>query len=101
MVVGVAAVFVEAMGRHELDHLQSAFRAVDVRNLDVGFLVLIGGRPDWKICGEAATGNEASNKAKKLSPDMVLLDLTMPEMDGLEAIPRILDACLPSLFSSN
>ena len=41
MVVGVAAVFVEAMGRHELDHLQSAFRAVDVGNLDVSFLFLI------------------------------------------------------------
>ena len=41
MVVGVAAIFVEAMGRHELDHLQSAFRAVDVGNLDVGFLFLI------------------------------------------------------------
>ena len=37
MMVGVA-VFISAMGRHELDHLQGAFRAVDVRNLDIGFL---------------------------------------------------------------
>lgn len=58
-----------------------------------GIRALLESRPDWKICGEAATGHEASNKAKNLSPDMVLLDLTMPEMDGLEAIPRILDAC--------
>ena len=58
-----------------------------------GIRALLEARPDWKICGEAATGHEASNKAKKLSPDLVLLDLMMPEMDGLKAIPRILDAC--------
>lgn len=58
-----------------------------------GIRALLEARPDWKICGEAATGHEASNKARKLNPDLVLLDLTMPEMDGLKAIPRILDAC--------
>jgi hypothetical protein len=41
MMVGVATVRIPAMGRHELDHLQGAFRAVDVRNLDIGFLFLI------------------------------------------------------------
>ena len=58
-----------------------------------GIRALLGARPEWKICGEAAAGREASDKAKKLSPDLVLLDLSMPEMDGLEAIPRILNAC--------
>ena len=58
-----------------------------------GIRALLEARPEWKICGEAATGREASDKAKKLSPDLVLLDLSMPEMDGLEAIPRILSAC--------
>ena len=38
----------------------------------------LGARPEWKICGEAATGREASDKAKKLRPDLVLLDLSMP-----------------------
>jgi len=41
MMIGVAAVFIEAMGPHELDHLQGAFLAVDVRNGDIGFLFLI------------------------------------------------------------
>ena len=41
MMVGVAAVGIPAMGRHKLDHLQGAFRAVDVRNLDIDFLFLI------------------------------------------------------------
>ena len=49
-----------------------------------GIRALLEARPDWKICGEAATGHEASNKAKKLSPDLVLLDLMMPELDGLK-----------------
>src|ERR1700743_2223433 len=41
MMIGVAAVRVEAVRRHELDHLQRAFGAVDIRNVDVGFLFLL------------------------------------------------------------
>ena len=55
-----------------------------------GVRTVLDVRPEWKICGEAATGREAIEKAKKLHPDLMLLDLTMPETDGLEAIPQIL-----------
>ena len=41
MMVSVIAVFISAMGRHELDHLQGTFRTVDIRNLDIGLLFLI------------------------------------------------------------
>src|ERR1700744_3950511 len=41
MMVGIVAIFISAMRRHELDHLQRALRAVDVRNLHIGFLFLI------------------------------------------------------------
>ena len=41
MMVAVVAVRISAMGPHELDHLQGAFLAVDVRNLNIGFLFLI------------------------------------------------------------
>ena len=41
VMVSVVTVFIPVMGRHELDHLQSAFCAVDVRHLDIGLLVLI------------------------------------------------------------
>jgi len=51
-----------------------------------GIRALLEARPEWKICGEAATGREAAEKARKLRPDLVLLDLTMPEIDGLHAI---------------
>jgi DNA-binding NarL/FixJ family response regulator len=57
-----------------------------------GIRALLDARPEWKVCGEAATGREAAEKARKLRPDLVLLDLAMPETDGLEAIQKILDA---------
>jgi DNA-binding NarL/FixJ family response regulator len=58
-----------------------------------GIRTLFETRPEWKICGEAATAREAIEKTKKLHPDIVLLDITMPDTDGLEAIPQILEAC--------
>jgi DNA-binding NarL/FixJ family response regulator len=42
-------------------------------------------RKDLMVCGEAANGFEAVEKAKILRPDLVLLDLAMPEMNGAEA----------------
>jgi len=42
-------------------------------------------RGDVQVCGEAANGLEALEKAKELRPDLVLLDLVMPEMNGAEA----------------
>ena len=55
-----------------------------------GIRTLFEGRPEWKICGEAATGREAIEKARKLGPDVVLLDITMPEKTGLEALAEIM-----------
>jgi DNA-binding NarL/FixJ family response regulator len=49
--------------------------------------------PSIAIVGEAADGREAVRKCKKLSPDIVLMDLNMPEMSGLEATPLIRKAC--------
>lgn len=44
---------------------------------------------DFKVVGEATNGLEAVDKARELAPDVVLMDLRMPEMDGVEAIGRI------------
>ena len=44
----------------------------------------------FEICGEAANGNEAVNKYRELKPDLVTMDITMKEEDGLEAAKEIL-----------
>jgi two-component system, NarL family, response regulator DegU len=46
-------------------------------------------RHEWTICGEASNGEEAIEAAKTLKPDVVILDITMPKMSGLEAAPQI------------
>ena len=46
-------------------------------------------RPDWKICGEATDGDEAIRMAQELTPDIILMDVTMPRLSGLEASLRI------------
>jgi DNA-binding NarL/FixJ family response regulator len=50
-----------------------------------GLKSLIGGHPGWEVIDEAEDGSEAVDKAGKLNPDIVMLDLSMPKMGGLEA----------------
>jgi DNA-binding NarL/FixJ family response regulator len=50
-----------------------------------GLQKLFSSLSDWKVCGEAVDGVEATEKAKVLRPSVVLMDISMPGMDGLEA----------------
>src|SRR5579864_8771823 len=50
-----------------------------------GLRALLSTRPEWSVCGEAADGLEAVEKAKALRPDVVLMDISMPRMSGIEA----------------
>jgi DNA-binding NarL/FixJ family response regulator len=54
----------------------------------VASLVLFG-QPQWRIVGEASDGAEIVRKAKELQPDLVLLDIRMPEINGFEAARQI------------
>ena len=50
---------------------------------------LLATRKEWQVVGEAADGAEAVGKARELRPDIIIMDITMPDMNGLEAMPEI------------
>jgi len=54
-----------------------------------GMQTLIEQEAGWKVCGTATNGQEAVEIAKKVKPAVVVLDMTMPELDGLEALRQI------------
>jgi DNA-binding NarL/FixJ family response regulator len=54
-----------------------------------GLVAILGTRPDFEVVGEAGTGREAVDQYQRLEPDVVFLDLEMPEMDGV-AVLRLL-----------
>ena len=57
-----------------------------------GLCSLLASKPEWEVCGEAADGREAVQKSQLLKPDVVVLDIGMPSLSGLEAIRQILQA---------
>ena len=54
-----------------------------------GIRRLVEQRPGWQICAEAKTGREAVALAQRFTPDVLVLDLTMPELNGLDATRQI------------
>ena|ERR1700682_6133920 len=61
----------------DLEHLRKMVR--DFLEEELGF----------HVCGEAIDGFDAIEKAKKLKPDLIVLDLSMPRMNGIQAAPRL------------
>jgi DNA-binding NarL/FixJ family response regulator len=76
--------------------------ADDHESVRKGVCVILGTRGDIEVCGEAVNGREAIAKALELKPDLIILDVTMPVVNGIDAaevirksLPRV-----PILFLS-
>jgi DNA-binding NarL/FixJ family response regulator len=65
--------------------------ADDQALMRAGFRMILEAEPDLEVVGEATTGHEAVAEAGRLRPDVVLMDVRMPEMDGIEATRRLLE----------
>jgi DNA-binding NarL/FixJ family response regulator len=68
----------------------------DSRAIRSSLRTLLERRTNWTVCGEAENGREAIDQALRLRPDLILLDLSMPVMNGFEAA-RELKRLLPTV----
>jgi DNA-binding NarL/FixJ family response regulator len=66
--------------------------ADDQSMVRAGFRMLLGGEEDMEVVAEASNGIEAVDQAARFSPGIILMDIRMPELDGLQATRRILAA---------
>jgi len=71
------------------DHVLKILVAEDHYVVRHGIRQLLGSRPDWQIVGEARTGRQALELARRTPPDVAVLDLSLPELAGVEVIRQI------------
>jgi DNA-binding NarL/FixJ family response regulator len=58
-----------------------------------GLRMLLEEHPGWEVCGEARSGREAVERAAELTPHVVVIDVSMPDLNGLEATRQIRKSC--------
>jgi two-component system response regulator NreC len=72
-----------------MSDLKRILIADDHAVLRSGLRLLLDNQPDFTVVGEAANGEETLKQAQALRPDVILLDLNMPAMDGLKVLPQL------------
>jgi len=73
----------------------AAFRILVADDHEVvrrGLVAILKQTPEWQVCGEACNGREAIEQAKQLMPDVIVMDISMPGLNGLEATRHIMKA---------
>jgi DNA-binding NarL/FixJ family response regulator len=73
----------------------AAFRIMVADDHEVvrkGLIAILQHQSQWQMCGEACNGREAIEKAKQLMPDVIVMDISMPGLNGLEATRQIVKA---------
>ena len=61
----------------------------DHESVRMGVTAILSARPDIEVCGEASNGKEAVEKAQELKPDLIILDVNMPVLDGINSAKEI------------
>jgi len=76
----------------DISHLMMPIRILIADDHEIfrrGLRSLLESHAEWEVCGEATDGQEAVDRTKELNPDIVVLDITMPRLNGLEAAQLI------------
>lgn len=71
----------------------AVFLADDHAVVRDGLRYMLGAQPDIRVIGDTADGREAVKKVMELQPDVVIIDISMPELNGIEASIQILNEC--------
>jgi DNA-binding NarL/FixJ family response regulator len=85
----IPSVTVQQVDIEKLAHVKSILIVDDSLAVRRSLRALLEQRPDWRVCGEGENGREGIDKAQKLHPDLIILDLSMPVMNGFEAAVQL------------